>query len=71
VRGRGLFAAMEISPKYHKSAWDLCLLYKDMGLLAKPTHDHIVRLAPPLVINDKELGDAIKILGDGLKEFSK
>jgi len=69
VRGRGLLAAIEISPTASKSAWDLCLKFMFAGLLAKPTHDHIIRLAPPLVITDSQLDEAIKILGDELNNI--
>ena len=43
VRGKGLFVALEIDPKAKFSAWDLCLKLKDKGLLAKTTHDNIIR----------------------------
>jgi len=71
VRGRGLMAALEVDPTYHKTAWDLCLVFKEKGLLAKPTHDHIIRLTPPLVMNDKDLEESVKILNEGLIDFSK
>jgi ornithine--oxo-acid transaminase len=50
VRGKGLLNAIVIKPKNGKQAWDVCLAMKDNGLIAKPTHDHIIRFAPPLVI---------------------
>ena len=52
VRGKGLLTAIVINPEKAngRTAWDLCLLMKDQGVLAKPTHEHIIRLAPPLVI---------------------
>lgn len=64
VRGKGLLNAIEVdSGKTNgRSAWDLCLLMKEHGLLAKPTHDTIIRLAPPLVISDQELDRAIKVI---------
>ncbi len=49
VRGKGLLTAIIVTPTNGKTAWDLCLLMRDNGLLAKPTHGHIIRLAPPLV----------------------
>lgn len=57
VRGKGLLTAIVIDPKRAngRSAWDLCLLMKDQGVLAKPTHEHIIRLAPPLVISKEDL----------------
>ncbi|CEP61660.1 ornithine-oxo-acid transaminase LALA0_S03e07910g [Lachancea lanzarotensis] len=65
VRGKGLLTAIVIDPKHAngRTAWDLCLLMKDQGVLAKPTHEHIIRLAPPLVISKEDLDkgvDAIK-----------
>jgi ornithine--oxo-acid transaminase len=62
VRGRGLLNAVVIDPKSATSAWDICVLLRDHGLLAKPTHDHIIRFAPPLIINDEQLNDCIEII---------
>lgn len=61
VRGKGLLNAVVIKPKNGKEAWDVCLALKDNGLLAKPTHQHIIRFAPPLVITEKQLREAIDI----------
>jgi ornithine--oxo-acid transaminase len=69
VRGKGLFAAVEINPKFKKSAWDLCIYFKNRGLLAKPTHDNIIRFAPPLIISDSQLDEAINIIKYGLEEM--
>lgn len=57
VRGLGLLCAIVIddTKTNGKSAWDLCLLMKNYGVLAKPTHEHIIRLAPPLVISKEDL----------------
>ena len=55
VRGKGLLNAVVITPKNGKTAWDVCLKLRDNGLLAKPTHEHIIRFAPPLVINEEQL----------------
>lgn len=59
VRGKGLLNAVVIKPKNGKEAWDVCLKMKENGVLAKPTHQHIIRFAPPLVISEEELRDAI------------
>ncbi|MDR1974214.1 MAG: ornithine--oxo-acid transaminase [Bacteroidales bacterium] len=67
VRGKGLLNAVVIKPKGGKTAWDVCLALRDNGLLAKPTHQHIIRFAPPLVINEQELLDAVAIIEKTLK----
>lgn len=69
VRGKGLLNAVVITPKNGKTAWDVCLKLRDNGLLAKPTHEHIIRFAPPLVINEEQLMEAIGIIEKTLKEF--
>ena len=69
VRGKGLLNAVVIKPKNGKTAWDVCLKLRDTGLLAKPTHQHIIRFAPPLVINKMELMEAIGIIENTIAEF--
>ncbi|KAJ9155039.1 Ornithine aminotransferase [Pleurostoma richardsiae] len=71
VRGKGLLNAVVIdeSATQGRTAWDLCLLLKEKGLLAKPTHGNIIRFAPPLVITEPELRKAIDIIGEALKEL--
>ncbi|MFR3331849.1 MAG: ornithine--oxo-acid transaminase [Odoribacter splanchnicus] len=69
VRGKGLLNAVVIKPKNGKTAWDVCLKLRDKGLLAKPTHQHIIRFAPPLVINKMELLEAIGIIENTIAEF--
>lgn len=69
VRGRGLLNAIIIRPKGGKTAWDVCVKMKDNGLLAKPTHDHIIRFAPPLVINKEQLFEAIEIIKKSILSF--
>ena len=69
VRGKGLLNAVVITPKNGKTAWDVCLKLRDNGVLAKPTHEHIIRFAPPLVINEEQLIEAIGIIEKTLKEF--
>ena len=69
VRGKGLLNAVVITPKNGKTAWDVCLKLRDNGLLAKPTHEHIIRFAPPLVINEEQLIEAIGIIEKTLKEI--
>ena len=69
VRGKGLLNAVVIKPKNGKTARDVCLKLRDKGLLAKPTHQHIIRFAPPLVINKMELMEAIGIIENTIAEF--
>ena len=69
VRGKGLLNAVVIKPKNGKTAWDVCLAMRDCGVLAKPTHDHIIRFAPPLVINEEQILDAISKIKEAFKKF--
>jgi ornithine--oxo-acid transaminase len=62
VRGKGLLNAAVIKPKDGQTAWDVCLALKENGLLAKPTHDHIIRFAPPLVITEEQILEAAAII---------
>jgi len=62
VRGKGLLNAIVIKPKDGKKAWDVCVKMKANGLLAKPTHQHIIRFAPPLVITEKQIKEAVGII---------
>ncbi|TAJ11899.1 ornithine--oxo-acid transaminase [Marinilabiliaceae bacterium JC017] len=69
VRGKGLLNAVIIKPKNGKKAWDVCVAMKENGLIAKPTHEHIIRFAPPLVINEEQLREAIEIIKKTLAQF--
>jgi len=69
VRGKGLLNAVVIKPKNGKEAWDVCLAMKDKGLIAKPTHNHIIRFAPPLIIAEKQLMEAIGLIKEAFKLF--
>jgi ornithine--oxo-acid transaminase len=60
VRGKGLLNAVVFTPGFE--AWNVCLSLRDAGLLAKQTHGNIIRFAPPLVINEKELMEAVAII---------
>ncbi len=63
VRGKGLLNAILINDTPEsKTAWNLCVALKENGLLAKPTHGNIIRLAPPLVITEEQLLDCVKII---------
>ena len=69
VRGKGLLNAVIIKPKDGKEAWDVCMKMKENGVLAKPTHQHIIRFAPPLVITEEELRKAIEIIKETILSF--
>ena len=69
VRGKGLLNAVIIKPMNGKEAWDVCLKMRDNGVLAKPTHQHIIRFAPPLVITEEELRDAIERIKKSIMSF--
>ena len=69
VRGKGLLNAVIIKPMNGKEAWDVCLKMRDNGILAKPTHQHIIRFAPPLVITEAELRDAIERIKKSIMSF--
>lgn len=71
VRGKGLLNAIDIRTKGGVSAWDICLKLKDMGLLAKPTHDTIIRLAPPLVITEEQVHQSADIIRDAILSFDQ
>ena len=63
VRGKGLLNAIVINDTPEsETAWNLCLTFAKNGLLAKPTHGNIIRLAPPLVINEEQIHDSCDII---------
>ena len=66
IRGKGLLNAVVIEPHDGKEAWDVCLKMAENGLLAKPTHGDIIRFAPPLVISESELHEAITIIHNSI-----
>ena len=70
VRGKGLLNAIVIKPSNGKEAWDVCLKMAENGLIAKPTHQHIIRFAPPLVINEQQLLEAIEIIKKSISEIA-
>ena len=70
IRGKGLLNAIVINDTEESStAWNICLALRDNGLLAKPTHGNIIRFAPPLVINKKQLLLCIDIIVNTLNNF--
>ncbi|MBZ0243378.1 MAG: ornithine--oxo-acid transaminase, partial [Bacteroidales bacterium] len=69
VRGKGLLNAIIIKPKNGKTAWDVCLKMAELGVLAKPTHGDIIRFAPPLVITEEELREAVGRIKEAILSF--
>lgn len=69
IRGKGLLNAIVIDESTGVTAWNLCLKMAENGLLAKPTHGNIIRLAPPLVINEQQIKQAISIIEQSIKEL--
>ncbi len=69
VRGKGLLNAVVIKPHNGKEAWDVCLKLAENGLLAKPTHGHIIRFAPPLVITEAQIKECVDIIKKTLDTF--
>lgn len=69
VRGKGLLNAVVIKPKNGIKAWDVCVAMKENGLIAKPTHEHIIRFAPPLIINKDQILKAVEIITKTIKQF--
>ncbi len=69
VRGKGLLNAVEIQPHNGKTAYDVCIEMAKNGLLAKPTHQHIIRFAPPLVISEEQLNEGLDIFEKSVKSL--
>ncbi|MDA3954356.1 MAG: ornithine--oxo-acid transaminase [Bacteroidales bacterium] len=69
VRGKGLLNAVVIKNKEGKTAWDVCVAMAENGVLAKPTHGNIIRFAPPLVITEEQLRDAMNKIKEVFKKF--
>ncbi|MGO4437969.1 ornithine--oxo-acid transaminase [Rhizobium sp. RAF56] len=59
VRGRGLMLAIELEPEAG-GARQYCYGLKDLGILAKDTHGHTIRLAPPLIITRDQVDWALE-----------
>jgi len=70
VRGKGLLNAIVIDCDEESDlAWEICLKFRDYGLLAKPTHGNKIRLAPPLVITENQIQDCLSIIEKALNDF--
>ncbi len=70
VRGKGLLNAIEIDHADPEAAWKICLMLMEKGLLAKPTHGDKIRFAPPLLINESQMAEALSIIVSVLKTFA-
>lgn len=72
VRGKGLLNAIVINDSPESdTAWKICLAFAEEGLLAKPTHGNIIRLAPPLVITEEQIHECCDIIEKVLLSFKK
>lgn len=69
VRGKGLLNAIVIDHPDPDAAWQLCLVLKENGLLAKPTHGDRIRFAPPLVISREQIDECLQIIRKSLDTF--
>ena len=70
IRGRGLLNAIVIKHENPDAAWELCLILKENGLLAKPTHGDKIRFAPPLTISESEIMECVGIIEKSLKSLA-
>jgi len=74
VRGLGLLNAIQVDHDLvpgGTTAWDICMRLRDLGLLAKQTHENIIRFAPPLVITESELHEALGIIIGAFMEVNQ
>ena len=69
IRGKGLLNAIVINHPDKEAAWNLCLIMKEHGLLAKPTHGDKIRFAPPLIITAAQVEESVDIIAKSLKEL--
>ncbi|OCB71947.1 ornithine--oxo-acid transaminase [Flavobacterium piscis] len=70
VRGKGLLNAIVINCGEDSDlAWEICLKFRDNGLLAKPTHGNKIRLAPPLVMTEAQIQECLEIIEKSLNDF--
>jgi ornithine--oxo-acid transaminase len=70
IRGKGLLNAIEIDETTGIKAWDICLCLAQHGILAKPTHGHIIRFAPPLVITANEMDTCLLRMEQSLLTYA-
>lgn len=70
IRGKGLLNAIVIHHPNPEISWEICLHLRDEGVLAKPTHGDKIRLAPPLIINETQILESVKMIGRALNKVS-
>lgn len=70
IRGRGLLNAIVIKHPNPEAAWELCLILKENGLLAKPTHGDKIRFAPPLLITKEQILETVAIIKKSLERLA-
>ncbi|XP_070541596.1 ornithine aminotransferase, mitochondrial-like [Ptychodera flava] len=70
VRGKGMLNAIVIKETQDVNAWKVCLRLRDNGLLCKPTHEDIIRFAPPLTMTEEQLEECVHIISDAIMSFS-
>lgn len=68
IRGKGLLNAIVLNTDDENLGWNLCMKMAEKGLLAKPTHHYIIRLAPPLVITKEQIDECVKIIQESIAE---
>ena len=69
IRGQGLLSAIVVNTTDTSLAYKICLEFMRNGLLAKPTHDFIIRLAPPLVISKEQIEECVEIIRRSFQKF--
>ncbi|XP_011497407.1 PREDICTED: ornithine aminotransferase, mitochondrial-like [Ceratosolen solmsi marchali] len=69
-RGRGLLAGLQLNPDF-ANGWDICAKLINKGLLTRPAHNYIIRISPPLVINEEQIRVALNIITSTLLSHRK
>ncbi|XP_058799345.1 ornithine aminotransferase, mitochondrial-like [Phymastichus coffea] len=69
-RGKGLLAGLKLNPDF-ANGWDICEKLIINGLLTRPAHNYIIRISPPLCINEEQIREAMHIITSTLLEHKK
>ena len=69
IRGKGLLNAIVVNSDDENCGWNLCMKFMENGLLAKPTHHYIIRLAPPLCITKEQIDESVAIIKKSFEQF--